>query len=113
MKKFSVKIPLWIALACCIVSAIPRNQHTLFSGVLVGISCLIVCCIAIMRRTGIVSTITDNDKLTIVFRKLFLQKHLWMPVTGGARVKVGHVNIAKISFLDPNRWMKHILSSLI
>ena len=33
MKKISAKIPLWIALACCIVSAIPRNQHTLFSGV--------------------------------------------------------------------------------
>ena len=65
MKKISAKIPLWIAFACCIVSAIPRNQHTLFSGVLVGISCLIVCCVAIMRRTGIVSTITDNDRLTI------------------------------------------------
>lgn len=112
---------------------------------------LIVCCVAVMRVTGIAAAMTDNDKLTrcivllhtmyfysktslpcssicakiitvlslvwaiilIVFRKLFLQKHLWMPVTGGVRVKVGHVNIAKISFLDPNRWMKHILSSLI
>lgn len=65
MKKIDVKIPLWIALGCCVISAIPRNQHTLFSGVLVGISFLIVCCVAIMRCAGIISTRTDNDDFII------------------------------------------------
>lgn len=65
MKKIDVKIPLWIALGCCVISAIPRNQHTLFSGVLVGASFLIVCCVAVMRRTGIAYTTTDNDDFII------------------------------------------------